>query len=64
MQTFFYNAACGYGVMRMKAEAMSTLCVEAGCFNSGSASKHPDLAILHDDPEFQKLVVARPGARP
>jgi serine/threonine protein kinase/Tfp pilus assembly protein PilF len=60
-----YNAACGYGVMRMKAEAMSTFrrCVEAGYFNSGWATKDPDLAILHDDPEFQKLVMVRPGIR-
>jgi non-specific serine/threonine protein kinase len=59
-----YNAACGYGVLRMKAEAMSTFkrCIEAGYYNAGWATKDPDLGILHDDPEFQKLVVTRPRA--
>ena len=58
-----YNAACGYGVLRMKTEAMSTFkrCIEAGYHNAGWATKDPDLSVLHDDPEFQKLVVTRPG---
>jgi hypothetical protein len=30
--------------------------VEAGYHNAIWATKDPDLEILHDDPEFQKLV--------
>ena len=53
-----YNAACAYGVLKMKKEALDAFrrCVEAGYHNVGWATKDPDLAILHDDPEFQKLV--------
>jgi len=56
-----YNAACAYGLLRMKKEALSTFrrCIEAGYYNAGWATKDPDLAILHDDPEFLKLVVER-----
>lgn len=55
-----YNAACAYGLMRMKAEALSTFrrCIEAGYYNAGWATKDPDLEILHDDPEFLRLVSA------
>jgi serine/threonine protein kinase/tetratricopeptide (TPR) repeat protein len=54
-----YNAACAYGLLRMKKECLSTFrrCVEAGYHNAIWASKDPDLEILHDDPEFQKLAV-------
>jgi non-specific serine/threonine protein kinase len=53
-----YNAACAYGQLRMKSEALSVFrrCVEAGYHNAIWATKDPDLEILHDDPEFQKLV--------
>jgi serine/threonine protein kinase/Tfp pilus assembly protein PilF len=53
-----YNAACAYGQLRMKSEALSVFrrCVEAGYHNALWATKDPDLGILHDDPEFQKLV--------
>jgi non-specific serine/threonine protein kinase len=53
-----YNAACAYGQLRMKTEALSVFrrCVEAGYHNAIWATKDPDLEILHDDPEFQKLV--------
>jgi TolB-like protein/Flp pilus assembly protein TadD len=55
-----YNAACAYGVLKMKKEALDSFrrCVEAGYHNVGWATKDPDLAILHGDEEFQKLVVA------
>jgi non-specific serine/threonine protein kinase len=53
-----YNAACAYGVMRMKRESLEAFgrCVRAGYHNAGWATKDPDLQILHDDPEFLKLV--------
>jgi serine/threonine protein kinase/Tfp pilus assembly protein PilF len=53
-----YNAACAYGVMRMKKEALDAFrrCVQAGYHNAIWATKDPDLEILHEVPEFQELV--------
>jgi non-specific serine/threonine protein kinase len=53
-----YNAACAYGVLRLKKEALDVFrrCVHAGYHNAGWATKDPDLAILHEDPEFLQLV--------
>jgi serine/threonine protein kinase/tetratricopeptide (TPR) repeat protein len=52
-----YNAACTYGVLRKKAEALATLkrAQEAGYSNSDWPRQDPDLACLRDDPEFQAL---------
>ena len=53
-----FNAACTYGVLGKKAEALETLrkSFAAGYHNQNWASKDPDLDCLHDDPEFRKLV--------
>ncbi len=53
-----YNAACTYGVLGRKAEALESFkkAVAAGYGNPNWAAKDADLACLHDDPEFQKLV--------
>src|ERR1700758_1477954 len=53
-----YNAACTYGVLGKKAESLETLkkAFAAGFGNRFWAAKDSDLACLHDDPEFQKLV--------
>ena len=53
-----YNAACTYGVLGRRAEALETFkkAVAAGYGNPNWAAKDSDLACLHDDPEFQKLV--------
>jgi serine/threonine protein kinase len=53
-----YNAACTYGVLKMKKEALDTFrrCVHAGYHNARWATQDPDLAVLHDDPEFLQLV--------
>ncbi len=53
-----YNAACTYGVLGKKAEALETLkkAFAAGYGLKDWAAKDPDLDCLHDDPEFQKLV--------
>jgi non-specific serine/threonine protein kinase len=53
-----YNAACTYGVLGKKADALGTLrqAFVAGFGNRDWASKDSDLDCLHDDPEFQKLV--------
>jgi serine/threonine protein kinase/Flp pilus assembly protein TadD len=56
-----YNAACTYGVLGKKAEALETLkkAFAAGYSNRDWAGKDSDLDCLQDDPEFQKLVTAR-----
>jgi serine/threonine protein kinase/Flp pilus assembly protein TadD len=53
-----YNAACTYGVMNKKTEALELLkrLGEVGNFSFDWASRDPDLACLHEDPEFQRLV--------
>ncbi len=53
-----YNAACTYGCLKMKTEALGTLkrAIAAGYGNLNWASRDPDLNCLHDDAEFQKLV--------
>jgi serine/threonine protein kinase/Tfp pilus assembly protein PilF len=53
-----YNAACTYGILQRKAEALDTLkkAFAAGYGNLNWASRDSDLECLHDDPEFQELV--------
>ncbi len=53
-----YNAACTYGVLGKKAEALATLkkAFAAGYGNLNWAARDADLDCLHEDPEFQKLV--------
>ncbi|MGA8269550.1 MAG: tetratricopeptide repeat protein, partial [Candidatus Acidiferrales bacterium] len=53
-----YNAACTYGLLGKKAEALETLkkVFASGYSNRNWAANDPDLACLHDDPEFKKLV--------
>ena len=53
-----YNAACTYGVLGKKAEALETVkkAFAAGYSNRDWAARDTDLDLLHDDPEFQKLV--------
>jgi serine/threonine protein kinase/Tfp pilus assembly protein PilF len=53
-----YNAACTYGILLRKAEALETLkrAFTAGYGNPNWAAQDSDLDCLHDDPEFQKLV--------
>jgi tetratricopeptide (TPR) repeat protein len=53
-----YNAACTYGVLGKKGEALETLkkAFAAGYGNQNWAAHDTDLDCLHDDPEFQTLV--------
>ena len=53
-----YNAACTYGVLGKKAEALSTLkkAFAAGFGNRNWAAKDSDFNCLHGEPEFRKLV--------
>ena len=59
-----YNAACTYGVLGRKAEALETLkkAVAAGYANRNWIAKDSDLDCLHDDPEFRTLVGLGAGA--
>src|SRR6266576_1929016 len=53
-----YNAACTYGILGQKLDALALLrrAREAGYSNLEWALRDPDLACLRDDPEFQRLV--------
>ncbi len=61
-----YNAACTYGMLQRKAEALEALkkAVAAGYGNMNWVAKDSDLDCLHDDPEFQKLVGRTESAAP
>jgi serine/threonine protein kinase/Tfp pilus assembly protein PilF len=53
-----YNAACTYGLMGMKIDALETFrrAVNAGYSNLDWCLRDPDLQILYEEPEFQALV--------
>jgi non-specific serine/threonine protein kinase len=53
-----YNAACTYGILKKKQEALDTLkkAIECGYGNLEWIKQDPDLLLLRDDAEFQKLV--------
>jgi serine/threonine protein kinase/Flp pilus assembly protein TadD len=55
-----YNAACTYGVLGRKAEALVMIrrAKEAGYANTDWPRIDPDLACIHDDPEFKSLFPA------
>ena len=57
-----YNAACTYGNLNMKAEALATLkkAVDAGYNNPEWAARDNDLACIHDDPEFLHIINTPP----
>jgi hypothetical protein len=54
-----YNAACAFGVAKQKKEALDMLrkASAAGLSKWDWVREDPDLAYLHDDPEFQRLVM-------
>ena len=58
-----FNAACCYGVLGSKAEALAMLkrAFGAGYGNIDWAARDPDLECLYDDPEFQRLCSAEPA---
>ena len=53
-----YNAACTYGQLGMKQQALDAFrqCLAAGYSHTDWCKQDPDLQILQDDPEFKKLV--------
>jgi len=52
-----YNAACVYCILGKKKEGLDSLrqAFQSGYSNREWAARDPDLAILHDEPEFQRL---------
>ncbi len=55
--SILYNAACNFCLLKRKPEAIDALrkAWEAGFKDSIWARRDPDLAILRDDPEFNRL---------
>ena len=55
-----YNCACAYCKLKLKREALDTLkkAWEAGFKDVQWARRDPDLALLHGEPEFEKLYPA------
>jgi hypothetical protein len=53
-----YNAACTYGNLQMKQEALTMIgrAVETGFADTEWSSRDPDLACLHGDPEFERVI--------
>jgi non-specific serine/threonine protein kinase len=53
-----YNAACTYGIIGNKVEALKhlKLAEAAGYSNVTWAARDPDLECLHDDPDFKDLI--------
>jgi non-specific serine/threonine protein kinase len=58
--TVLYNAACTFCMLTRKAEALQALkkAWDAGFKDAVWARRDPDLAILHDEPEFDRLYPA------
>ena len=56
-----YNAACAFCVLKKKPEALEVLAKahDAGFRDSDWARQDPDLTLLHDDPEFERLYPAQ-----
>ena len=55
--SILYNAACVYCTLKRKGEAITALrkAWEAGFQDAVWARRDPDIAILHGDPEFERL---------
>ncbi|MEQ1354246.1 MAG: protein kinase [Candidatus Acidiferrum sp.] len=55
--SILYNVACVYCLLKKKSEALDALrkAWEAGSKDSVWARRDPDLAMLHGDPEFERL---------
>ena len=58
-----YNVACTFGQLGRKQETLDALrkAWEAGFKDPSWARRDPDLALLHGDPEFDKLYPATPA---
>jgi non-specific serine/threonine protein kinase len=58
-----YNSCCCYGVLGKKAEALELLkrALANGYANFDWPRQDPDLSLLHDDPEFQRMFPTKNG---
>ena len=59
-----YNAACTFCLLDKKAEALEALrkAWSAGFKDADWARRDPDLALLHGDPEFERLYPEKSAA--
>jgi len=64
--SILYNAACVYCGLTRKPEAMDALrkAWEAGFRDAVWARRDPDLALLHDEAEFDRLYPDKPASAP
>jgi non-specific serine/threonine protein kinase len=64
--SILYNAACLYCKLNRKPDALDALhkSWEAGFRDSVWARRDPDLILLHDDPEFDRLYPEKPASLP
>jgi serine/threonine protein kinase/tetratricopeptide (TPR) repeat protein len=55
--SILYNAACLYSLLKRKPEAMDALrkAWEAGFRDVSHVRRDPDLALLHDEPDFERM---------
>jgi non-specific serine/threonine protein kinase len=55
-----YNAACAFCILKKKPEALAILAKahDAGFRDADWARQDPDLALVHDEPEFERLYPA------
>jgi len=60
--SILYNAACNYCQLNRKPEALDALrkAWQAGFKDSVWARRDPDLALLHDEPEFDQMYPEKP----
>ena len=63
--SILYNAACVYCGLKKKPEAMDALrkAWEAGSKDAVWTRRDPDLALLHGDPEFERLYPETPTSQ-
>ena len=64
--TVLYNAACVFCRLKRKPDAVIALkkAWEAGFKDADWARRDPDLALLHGDPEFERLYPEKPFSPP
>jgi serine/threonine protein kinase/Tfp pilus assembly protein PilF len=64
--SILYNAACTYCRLNKRTEALATLrkAWDAGYRDAEWSRRDPDLALLHGDPEFERLYPEEPTSPP
>ncbi|HEY6903675.1 MAG TPA: protein kinase [Candidatus Acidoferrales bacterium] len=64
--SILYNAACVYCTLNRKPEALDALrkAWEAGFQDAVWARRDPDIALLHGEPEFERLYPDKPATPP